>query len=416
MLQGFRVRRYRHLDAEDLRFKRINLLIGPNNAGKTSLIRAIRFAADLLNPSERSAFLDALDSRGRGDLLDRDAKVPGTIELKWEMQTEPQEPALTYELAFRVADSRDFPDGFWITHERLGFSEATPGKPSPFQFFWRDAKTPATVNFAVHDRAGHSRHLSAEVSTKDAVFQQVGELLKDPRFYQEYYARFDKVVRDLKEYFSGFRTYVGAELIPKVVIDGARRDPSVRSLDPGGADFANLLRHIEQQSGGLTAYTQLLGRLLPDLKHVRTVDVSDQALSVRLDLGEGRPFKLEEMSHGTIRAMVLALVLSSPTRTSLLSLDEPELNLHPAWLGVIARWILECRTAEQIILSTHSPDLLDAFTAAYRDGEVGLYVFNWPRRGVRPVEPAELDSFFTTGWELGDLYRVGEPELGGWPW
>lgn len=417
MLQGFRVQRYRHLDAHDLRFKRVNVFIGPNNAGKTSLIRAIRFAADLLHTPERgSAFLDAVDARGRGDLLDRDVKYPGEIELKWELKTGPSSAALDYELKFLVAESRDFPDGFRITDETLRFSETTGGHPSPFRFFWRDPKAPSTVHFAVRDKGGASKHISLDVSAKDAVFQQIGELLKKPEFYQDYYPRFDKVVRELREYFSGFHTYVGAELHPAKVVAGARRDPAVRSLDSTGAEFANVLRHLEQQSGGLREYVRRLGQLLPDLHHVRTVDVSDQALSVRLDLGEGRPFKLDEMSHGTIRAMVLALILSSPTPTTLLSLDEPELNLHPAWLGIVGRWILDCQSAEQIILSTHSPDLLDAFTSAYRDGNVGLFVFNWPKRGVRQVEPSELDSFFATGWELGDLYRVGEPELGGWPW
>lgn len=336
----------------------------------------------------------------------------------WKLRTASENPELTYELAFRVAESRDFPDGFWITRERLAFAEPAPGHPQPFQFFWRDAESPAKVNFAVQTKTkrSRSRHVVVETSVKDTVFRQVSELLKRREFYDEHYPRFDKVVRELKDEFARFYTFVGAELHPGTVVGGSRRDASIRALDPAGAQFANVLRHIEQQSGGLEGYTRLLGQLLPDLRHIRTVDLSDQALTVRLDLGEGRPFKLEEMSHGTIRAMVLALILSSPSPMSLLSLDEPELNLHPAWLAIVARWILECQTAEQVILSTHSPDLLDGFTAAFREGSVALFVFNWPRPGVRSVEPAELDSFFSEGWELGDLYRVGEPELGGWPW
>lgn len=417
MLRAFRAQRYRHLDTGDLRPQRINLLIGPNNSGKTTLIRAIRFAADLLFAQERgSAFLEALDARGRGDLLDRATPPPGEIELMWDLTTGPDMKGITYDLAFRVAESKDFPDGFSITRETLRYSEATDDHPAPFKFFWRDEQNPSRIHFAVRDSDKKSTHVAVDVSVKDAVFHQLTELLKSPAFYSEHYPRFERVVRDLRDYFERFYTYVGADMHPGAVIAGARRDAAVRRLDAAGAQFANVLRHREQQSGGLHEYIRLLGQLLPDLRHVRTVEVGDQALSVRLDLGEGRPFKLEEMSHGTIRAMLLALILSSPARASLLSLDEPELNLHPAWLGIVGRWILESNAAEQIVCSTHSPDLLDAFTGAFRDGAVALFVFNWPGRGVRQVTPAELDSFFDKGWELGDLYRVGEPELGGWPW
>jgi len=84
-------------------------------------------------------------------------------------------------------------------------------------------------------------------------------------------------------------------------------------------------------------------------------------------------------------------------------------------LRILGKWLVECRSADQILISTHSPDLLDAFTEAFRAGAASLLVFDQPGR-VRRAAPAELDSFFKEGWELGDLYRVGEPKLGGWPW
>jgi hypothetical protein len=155
--------------------------------------------------------------------------------------------------------------------------------------------------------------------------------------------------------------------------------------------------------------------MIPDLREIKVVSVSDEAHSLRLDLGGGRPFKLGEMSHGTIKALLLALLVSTPVPMRLLSIDEPELNLHPAWLRILGQWLVACRSSDQLIVSTHSPDLLDAFTEAFRADQVNLFVFNWPRRGVCRVEPAELDTFFAEGWELGDLYRVGEPKLGGWP-
>jgi predicted ATPase len=122
------------------------------------------------------------------------------------------------------------------------------------------------------------------------------------------------------------------------------------------------------------------------------------------------------MSDGTLKALWLALLLFSPVQQSLLAIDEPELNLHPAWLKVIGGWLQRFCSAEQLFVSTHSPDLLDTFTEGFRTGQVALFVFGAGEQEIRRVETPELDEFFREGWELGDLYRIGEPKLGGWPW
>ncbi|WP_170319587.1 AAA family ATPase [Polyangium spumosum] len=415
MLHRFSAKRYRHLDADDLELGRLNLLIGPNNAGKSTFIKTIRFAADVLVPREgSSAFLAALDAQGRGELLDRQCQPPGEIELAWTLSSTPEAKKLTYELGFKVARSEDFPGGFYITKERLAYAEPAEGHNKPFWFFDRNRKDPERVSFSVKDAARSPKTLELEVSSRDTVLQQHEELLRHPNFYADFYPTFDRVTRDVRDYFKGFREYASAEIYPDAVIEGSSRDISVTMLDRRGVQLANVLRHVDE-AVGLGEYNRHLAQLMADLREVKVVSVGDTKHSLRLDFLDGRRFKLGEMSHGTIKAMILAHLVTSPVQMRLLSLDEPELNLHPAWLRVLGRWLLECKSADQIFISTHSPDLLDVFTEAFREREVALFVFNWPRRGVQRVEPQELDTFFQEGWELGDLYRVGEPKLGGWP-
>lgn len=416
MLHSFRAKRYRHLDADNLPLRRFNLLVGPNNSGKSTFIKTIRFAADVLGPrTDGSAFLAALDAQGRDELLDRSSPPPGHIELAWTLSSPNSPRPLTYELDFQVGRADEFPGGFYIKGEKLRYAEPTAGHEQPFWFFERKRNDPTAIAFSVRNATGQRKTREIIVPAKDTVLQQLEELLKDPAFYSDFYPEFDKVTRDVRSYFSGFHDYASAEIEPTKVIQGARRDVSVKVLDKKCIQLANVLRYVDENVG-MGEYTRLLAQMLPDLREVKIVSVGDDAHSLRLDFGGGQRFKIGEMSHGTIKAMILAALVSSPVPTCLLSLDEPELNLHPAWLRVLGRWLLECRTAEQIIISTHSPDLLDSFTEAYRKGEVALFVFNWPRRGVQHIEPNELDPFFQEGWELGDLYRAGEPKLGGWPW
>jgi predicted ATPase len=94
-------------------------------------------------------------------------------------------------------------------------------------------------------------------------------------------------------------------------------------------------------------------------------------------------------SDGTIKAMLLALLCSTPEQTKLLTIDEPEQNMHPAWLKVIGRWLQTARSTEQIIVSTHSPDLLDQFTESFREGKVAQARSRAPHRRRRlPVQGA----------------------------
>jgi predicted ATPase len=70
-----------------------------------------------------------------------------------------------------------------------------------------------------------------------------------------------------------------------------------------------------------------------------------------------------DVSDGTLRAMGILLAIfqsGSGTRPiSLVGLEEPENNLHPAAAGVLLDALLEASLVVPIIVSTHSADMLD---------------------------------------------------------
>ena len=66
-------------------------------------------------------------------------------------------------------------------------------------------------------------------------------------------------------------------------------------------------------------------------------------------------------------------------------------------------------------ISTHSPDFLDEFTEGFLSGEVGIFVFDSSRKmSIRKLDRLEMSPELKD-WTLGDLYRVGDPVIGGWP-
>jgi predicted ATPase len=133
--------------------------------------------------------------------------------------------------------------------------------------------------------------------------------------------------------------------------------------------------------------------------------------------GIAEPFRLDELSDGTVRMLCWATILRSHKLPSLIVIEEPEVGIHPAWLKVLAEWIKLASERTQVIITTHSPDLLDCFT----DRLENVYVFNQKQGDphhfvIDRLSRDRFQSLLEEGWELGDIYRVGDPTLGGWPW
>ena len=112
-----------------------------------------------------------------------------------------------------------------------------------------------------------------------------------------------------------------------------------------------------------------------------------------------------------------AVILLSPSPPPLLVIEEPEIGLHTAWMSTLASWIKTASMKSQVIITTHSPSLLDQFT----DCPDNILVFHpipqdQVHYSISRLDQSRLQSWFDDGWELGDLYRIGDPVIGGWPW
>jgi len=118
-----------------------------------------------------------------------------------------------------------------------------------------------------------------------------------------------------------------------------------------------------------------------------------------------------------VRMLSWAIALLSPEPATLLVIEEPEIGIHVAGMPALANWIKSAAKSTQVIVSTHSPDLLDQFT----DQTSNVLVFKQStkrknRFSIERLENKMIAAQFEKGWKLGDLYRVGDPSVGGWPW
>lgn len=422
MIKSFSVTGYRNVRAEGLEFGSLNLLIGPNNSGKSNFVKAMGFMRDMLGagaPTSRRSdpMVEAASAHGGWRMKDRRSdraeiamhwvRSTGSDQFTYATQFAVSEPTNLFGTAVHLHDELlGFQSSIFNVNAKITYRQTGPGRSH--LTVEQDEQILSTHDIQAGDRtAGGSLFHSDALRAQDVQLRQPQISLQTLLGWSTY-----SLPDELSYSCNRF------QLQPLSHAQDALS--GVTHLDVDAVQLPNVLRTWELRPEGLEDFTQAMGALVPGLQRV-WVQEGGGSRWVNLRLG-GKQYELHEMSDGTLQAMALAFLLHTPFRMSTLCLDEPEVNLHPAWQKVVGRWILQRKSADQLFISTHSPDLLDVFTEAFRAGEAKVFVFK-PTTAepptesvVREVTAQELETFFEEGWELGDLYRTGEPQLGGWPW
>ena len=126
-------------------------------------------------------------------------------------------------------------------------------------------------------------------------------------------------------------------------------------------------------------------------------------------------FGPHQFSDGSLRAIALVTALMQPDEflPSVILIDEPELGLHPAAMGVIADLIKEVSEKRQVIIATQSPPLLSAFSPdQVVVAERRAYENGFGESVYRKLSKDDL-ALWLQDFNLGELYEKNV--TGGWP-
>lgn len=419
MLSYFSVNNFRNLRKCEFEFAKVNIFVGPNNSGKSNLFRALCFLANILSPQTKgSALLAEIDKNGGSELLRRGTSSQDEISLRWRFSSGVNYSNMEYTFLFRILGGGSVPIAPLIVHEELCYAKPEGSHQEPFSFFQRTEAKRGTVLFTVRDTTrGDIRRLPFPVRDDDLILCQSDQLLEAKEFREEYYPLFKKSLDATKDLFQNSFVISSAAIDLRFAKEATKLRLGESRISRDASDFVAVLHHLENKYDFFGVYRDVLAEVLPHLEGLKIVLPSDKSVSLRLFFKDGEQFSLHEMSDGTTKAMILAMLLWNPEKLAMLFIDEPELNLHPAWQRVLAHWILRARGADQIFLSTHSPDFLDAFTESFRSGETALFIGTpTETASFHRLSPKDVEESLNVGWELGDLYRVGDPSFGGWPW
>ena len=330
----------------------LNVLIGPNGSGKSNLIDVIGLLQAV--PNDIAGFLRR--NGPTGDWVWKGDNPTGsnhqTSEMAMELcDLELQAQSLRYELRFEASK-----DGLKVIDETLVDSRPDVNSKRPHFIRNPDGSgyvTPSDEANYIYEITGEgprTRLTPDTVSSSQSVFSA----FRSPVAFPVIFRTADKV-SSIKSYRSW---HVGR--------DSPVRNPQRTDGDPNflEEDFSNL---------ALVVNDLLSRRLEPSLNdYLKRLYESYESLHPRIygntielivnEAGMSGSLPASRLSDGTIRFIALLAILCHPEPPPLICIEEPEIAMHPDSLGLIAELLRKASERTQIIVTTHSPQLVDLFS------------------------------------------------------
>ena len=374
--------------AHTLKLGPLNVLIGPNGSGKSNLVEAFSVLRavpkDLPLPIRQGGGVDEWIWRsGAGTQADSAA-----IEIIFQAG-EVAKKAVRYRVTFGSEAG-----SFVVVDERIENQGTDAGKPKPYLYFGYENGRPMLNNATGTHRALER----ADIDRAQSILSQ----RRDPESYPELAATGDR----LKELLI-YRAWSFGPQSPIRVACGADVQTD-RLLE----DFSNLPARLAVLKKSPATKKRLLTLLSEVAQGFTDVEVVPEGGQLRLYLTEGeRNVPAHRLSDGTLRYLAILAILLDPGTAKLVIIEEPELGLHPDVLPALRDLFVEASSRVQLIITTHSTQLVDGMTehaeaVVVCDKEAGTSRLN----RLDPEQIAKWNAFGS----LGTLWLSGR--LGGTRW
>lgn len=297
---------------------RLTVLIGPNGSGKSNILRVLRMV-----PLMRTASLQRFvaESGGAASLLHYGPKQTQACSIALSFAKEQRRNHYRARLGFAAGDKLMYLD------ERVEYQHS-----------------PENDLRSISLGAGHWESELRD-ARNDTTARTVNHLLSQLTFFHFHDTSMTSALRTLA------------------------RAGDVQYLRSDGSNLAAYLRKLEQSdkesdSKAWRRINRFVSRIAPAVKELVPTPVENSS-AVRLDWIDDRDelFHAHQLSDGTLRAIALVTALAQPSDSlpSFVSIDEPELGLHPSALHVLAELARSVSPRTQVLFSTQSTSFLNHF-------------------------------------------------------
>lgn len=392
-LKSIKIKNYKGLkDIEINDLSGLNALIGPNMAGKSTVLDALLF----IREGASINFKDALEKRGGFKSIAN-------------MQNENQN--IEIELLFEVEKS--FRDNLLLNILRKDFESSSTEARIYNSYFLKKLKyrlefklinrnnstfqeslyTPNIIDEKTElkiieysknrDRTMHDWRL---VTTTTQLQKQIYDLLSGkieilgPGSEPSSWGPWDQNYTNLKLLFSNFQN-VYNKLEDEIILHFVKYIDNIKWLGPhknilnrvkistplnllsDASNLAGVIRHMRtNETNKFEEFSKQVSYVIPEIITITTPMYEDESTT---SISEDKKIfhTLENLSAGTKNVLSIIAILINSKDNDLVLIEEPESHLHPIAIRKLADILKNYSLTHQIILTTHSPTILYNFNA-----------------------------------------------------
>jgi len=360
------------------------VVVGANGSGKSTLFDVFGFLHDCLKGNVRQA----LDSRGRfREVLSRGATDDTMlIEIQYRMPLTGVERLVTYSLEIGERDGAPF-----VKRELLRYKRGRYG--SPFHF----------LDFA--NGEGYAITNEEDFKKPDEDLERESQRVAPDILAIKGLGQFERF-----KAANAFRQLIESWHVSDFHISAARgrKEAAGESehLSETGDNLPLVARYLyEQHRPAFQTILDTMARRVPGIASVEPVLMEDGYLTLRFQDGSFKtPFIDRYVSDGTIKMFAYLVLLNDPAPHPLLCVEEPENQLYPKLMSELAEEFRRYADKGQVMVSTHSPDFLNAVEL----DEVCWLVKQDGATVIRRARDDEqIKAYMAEGDQMGYLWKQG---------
>lgn len=382
MFDSVSVHGFRRLHSVKLQLKPLNVLIGANGCGKTSLLDVFALLA----------------ASASGALARQIGELGGVAANLCKLHFVETPKRLAFQLSDSNSDDLSCRYSILIEPQGIGYS-------IPFESLDGDLEDNSRFSF-IESRSGSVKYARPGGNPLDRFEAGTIQMLESAL------SQAPKAIRQAYEFrrtLASMTHYHTLEVGPRAPIRLPQQVFDANLPGPQGETLASCLFSIREKDGERFELIQdTLRAGFPAFERLNFPPVAAGTLAMTWkDRTSSTPFYMHQLSEGTLRFLWLVTLLNSPGLTAVTMIDEPEVSLHPELLSVLADVMRDASTRTQLIVATHADRLVrflkpeEIITTTI--DENGAATFAWG-------DTFELDHWLQD-YSLDQLWQMGR--LGG---
>jgi len=353
------------LDKVQVDFGKLTILVGPNAAGKSNIVKALTLLSGIGIEGGGTDIQTICEEYLRFGSIRQvfyDPRKEVTLRLNLEVKGQNVSYSISFNSYGRIIKEEVFREISLLTRSTID-------------------------NASYTDDKGESRKLPLRPSI--------------PAINQIYPYESHFVIKKMKEILKNIRSYA-------FEADKIRSDSSSGfnlNLSRDGSNLAQALHSLlTYRRKSFLEIEDIMKQLIPEIEEIN-VPTTKNGQRVYLSIKEKgipKPLKYHNISDGTLR--ILAFVTALYLENTIIAFEEPENCVHPYLFETVVDLCRKSPT--QVVMTTHSPYLLNKVSDPK---EVLLVEKENGRTKVKPVEDLnKARRLLEEGIPLGEIWYMGE--------